>query len=141
MAATDTVQCVFNEDGDATLLARVTARNGSGAATGVNGEGNYLQIADVSTITCDVYDRSSSTPDTAINSPTVTVASAILNTVVTANTIWTDTAAGYNFIFDLDSTNFPTGGHNYLVECYFTLAGGAKFPVRFEGVAKRRVGG
>ena len=50
----------WHEDGSATVLGRITARNGSGSATGIAGEGNWLEQADISTITCAVYDRAGS---------------------------------------------------------------------------------
>lgn len=128
----------WNEDGSATCLARVMARNGSGDT--VTGEGNWLEQADVSSITCKVIDETNN--DTEITpAPTVTVASAIIDTPVTSGAIWTVDATGYNFIFDLAYTYFPTGGTTYLVEFYFTLTGGARFGLGFRGVARGRKGG
>lgn len=126
----------WNEDGDATALGRITARNGSGAATGVDGEGNWLQQADVSTITCKVFDLNSATPETAITTPTVTVSSAVLDIPVTTNVIWTKDTTGYNFLHDLAASNFPTGGHWYRVEYTVTLSGGAVFHGVYEGQAR-----
>lgn len=136
MAATDTFQVVWNEDGSATALGRVTARSGSGTATGVNGEGNWAQQADLSTITCSVFDLDGVTPDTAITTPTVTIATSILDTVVTTNVIWTKDTTGYNFIHDLGAANFPTGGHCYLVEYKFTYADGTIGWGKYKGEAK-----
>jgi hypothetical protein len=126
---------VFNEDGSATALGRITARDGSGAATGLDGEGNFLQVADVSTITCNVYDLDSDTPDTAIITPTVTVATSVLDTVATTNVLWTKDSIGYNFIHDLPITAFPTGGNMYLVEYKITTAGGTVGFGRYKGIA------
>lgn len=126
----------WNEDGDCTVLARVTARNGTGLATGIVGEGNWIKQADLSTITCKVFDLSSATPDTPITTPTVTIASAILDAPVTATTLWEQDDTGYNFLHDLAAANFPTGDHRYLVEYEFTLTGGAKFHLVLDGVAK-----
>ena len=127
-------QVSWNEDGSCTVLARVTARNGSGSVTGVNGEGNWLQIANVSTITCKVFDVDDLT--TAAATPIVTVSAEILDTPITVQTIWTKDATGYNFIHDLAATNFPTGNQIYRVEYTFTLSGGAVFHLLLEGVAK-----
>lgn len=136
MAATDEIQVVWNEDGSATALGRVTARDASGSATGVPGEGKFLQQADLSTITCSVFDLNSSTPDTAIATPTVTISSAILDTVDTATTLWDLDEYGYNFRHDLAHTNFPTGDHVYLVEYKFTTTGSAVFWGRYRGPAR-----
>lgn len=126
----------WREDGDCTILARVTARDGSGAATGVSGEGNWLEPADVSSITCKVFDLNGETPDTPSTAPTVTVGDAILDPPITAETLWTQDATGYNFLHDLAASNFPLGDHRYLVEYKFTLTGGAVFHLVLDGVAK-----
>ena len=126
----------WKEDGDATVLGRLTARNGGGAATGIDGEGNFLQIADIATITAKIFDLDSATPDTPISTPTVTVASAVLNTVVTAQTIWTEDTIGYNFLHDLAGSEFPTGERQYRVEYTVTLTGGAVFHGSYIGSAR-----
>lgn len=118
------IQVVFQEDGSATTLGRATARNASGAATGVHGEGKFIKQADVSSITLSVFDLSSATPDTAIATEILTVSAVILNTVVTSNEIWTKDSTGYNFLHDLAASYFPTGNHTYLLEYKFTLTGG-----------------
>ena len=129
-------EVVWNEDGDATALGRITARDGSGIATGVDGEGNWLQQADISTITCKVFDLDSTTPDTEIATPTVTVATHVLDSPVTTNVIWTLDSTGYNFLHDLAASNFPTGDRTYLVEYKVTLSGGAIFHGVYRGTAR-----
>lgn len=137
MAATDVYEVSFNEDGSATVLARMTARDGSGSATGVAGEGNWLEQADLASITCSVFDLTSSTPGTAIVTPTVTISSAILDTPVTATTIWCRDTVGYNFIHDLPVTAFPTGGNLYRVEYKFTTTGGSVGWLLLQGIATK----
>ena len=128
----------WNEDGSATCLARVMARNGSGDV--VTGEGKWLEQADVASITCKVIDETND--DAEITpAPTVTPAGSIIDTPVTDGAIWTEDAVGYNFLHDLAYTYFPTGGVSYRVEYYFTLTGGARFGVGFRGVARGRKGG
>lgn len=130
---------VWNEDAGATVLGRIAARNASGAQTGVSGEGRWIKQADVSSITCKVFDLDSATQDVAIATPTVTVAEAVLDTPLTSadsNSVWTKDSYGYNFIHDLAASCFPTGGHAYRVEYEVTLAGGAKFHGAYSGVAK-----
>ena len=134
MASTDVYQVRFNEDGSATALARMTARDGSGAATGVAGEGNWLQQADLASITCAVFDMSDS-GTAAIATPTVTISSAIINTPVTSTAIWCRDSVGYNFLHDLPPTAFPTGGHVYRIEYKFTTTGGAVGWLLMEGMA------
>lgn len=124
------------EDGSVTVTSRVTAFDGSGSATGVNGEGFWLRQADLSTITCAVYDRSSTTPDTAIATPTVTIASAIVDTPVTNLATWSKDTIGYNFKHTLAGTNFPTANHIYRVEYKFTTSGSAVFTLVLEGVPR-----
>lgn len=136
MAATDTYTVTWNEDGDATVLGRVTASDATGDATGKAGEGYFIKQADLSTVTCSVFDLSSTTPNTAFATPTVTIASDVLDTVVTTNVLWTVDIFGYNFQHDLAASNFPTGGHIYLVEYKFTTSGGKVIPARFQGPAK-----
>lgn len=137
MTNLDKITVGWQEDGSATCLARVCARDATGAATGVDGEGKWIKQADLSTITCKVFDRTAgyATPDTAISSPTVTISSAIIDTPVTATTIWDVDSTGYNFLFDMAATSFPTGGHKYLVEFAFVTTGSTKWILAYEGIA------
>jgi len=127
---------VWNEDSGATILGRITARDATGAATGKDGEGNWLKQQDISTITCKVFDLNGATPDTAIATPTVTITDSVLDTPITTNVIWTVDTIGYNFAHDLAASNFPTGNHTYRVEYKVTLTGGTIFHGVFEGVAQ-----
>lgn len=129
-------QAIWREDGSCTALARVTARDATGAATGISGEGKWVKQADLSTITCKVFDRNGTTPDTAIATPTVTIASAVYDTPVTDGLIWDVDLTGYNFLHDLAYTNFPEGNRKYVVEYIFTTTGGAKWSLVFEGVSR-----
>ena len=126
----------WSEDGDATVLGRITSRAGSVAATGIDGEGNWLEQADVASITCSVFDLDSDTPDTPITTPTVIVSTSVLDTPVTVNTLWTVDTTGYNFIHDLAATNFPTGSNRYSVEYAVSMTNGGKFHAIFEGIAR-----
>jgi len=128
-------QVEFHEDESCTVLARLCARDGSGDATGEDGEGNWLEQADFSTITCAVYDVSSDTPNTAIATPTVTIATHVLDTPVTTAVIWTRDTVGYNFAHDLPKTAFPTGNNEYEVVYTFTLTGGTVFHLTLTGQA------
>lgn len=131
-----TFEVKWQEDGSATALARIAARNGSGSATGVDGEGNWLQQADISTITFKVFDLDSDTPGTATESGSVTIVTSVLDTPVTAQTIWTKDTTGYNFLHDLPATYFPSGNRRYQVEYKVTLTGGGVFHGIFTGTAQ-----
>jgi hypothetical protein len=131
-----TFHVTWKEDGTATALARITARNGSGDATGVNGEGNWLQAADISTITYKLFDLDGSTPTTATESGSLTVANVVLDTPVTTNVIWTKDTTGYNFIHDLTNTWFPNPNRRYRMEYTVTLTGGAVFHGVYEGATR-----
>lgn len=136
MSANNQFQVVWNEDSTATVLGRIAARNGSGAATGKNGEGKFLQQGDVTTIECSVFDLDGTDPNTEIATPAVVVADAVLDTPVTTAVVWTKDAYGYNFIHNLAPTNFPTGNRRYRVEYKVTLADGTIFHGIYEGQAR-----
>ena len=125
----------WQEDSTPTVLGRITAPNGTGAATGVDGEGNWLKQADISTITCKVFDLSSAAPNTPVAEPTVDKTVAVLDTPVTTNVVWTEDTVGYNFTHQLLNTIFATGEHTYRVEYKVTLTGGAVFHGAYEGPA------
>lgn len=130
----------FCEDSTNVLIARVTSHDGSGSATGVKGEGNWLQQADFSTITAKVFNRSSSTPDTALSSPTVTISTSIKDTPVTSTALWKKDSTGYNFIHDIADTAISTSDDTYRVEYKGTLSSGTVLHWGFEGKSKRVVG-
>jgi hypothetical protein len=121
----------FKEDNDGSVLGRLTASNGTGAATGVDGEGKFIKQADVSTITYEIFDLEA--PTTVAFSGTLLAANVILDTVVTSNEIWTKDSTGYNFKHDLAASNFPNGGVTVLVEYTVTLSGGAILTGSYQG--------
>ncbi len=143
MTTLDTITVKWQEDGSATALARVCSRDATGAATGTLGEGNYIKQADLTSIGCKVFDRNSTTPDTAIATPTVTIATSILDTPDTSGLTAVDDAGNamvVNFRHDLAGTNFPTGGHKYRVEYSFLTTGAATWVIAYEGIASPVVG-
>src|SRR6185369_576143 len=92
----------WQEDGSATVLARVCADDATGQATGVKGEGYFVKIADLSTITCKVFDMSEASPTnprTPITTPMVTISTSVLDTPVTDGILWDVDDVGYNFKF------------------------------------------
>lgn len=114
----------INEDSSLTLLGRIASRNGTGAATGKAGEGKFLKQADISTITCKVFDLDGATPDTAVATPTVTLSSAVLDTPVTTDVDWTYDSYGYNFVHEIANTVFTEPNRHYLIEYKVTLVAG-----------------
>lgn len=126
----------FREDGTALCLARVTADDATGSATGISGEGYWIKQADLYSITCAVYDESSSTPDTAIATPTITISSVIIDTPVTDGILWTVDRTGYNFKCRMAASSFPNGNHKYRIEFKFTTTGSYVFWVNYTGTAK-----
>lgn len=126
---------IFNEDGSATAMGRVTARSTTNSnATGVNGEGYWLQQVDVSSITYKVFDEGVSTTVPS-ESGTVNIATSILDTPDETKTLWTKDEVGYNFIHDLDFSFFPTGDNYYRVEYEIIVNGGEKFHGVYRGKA------
>lgn len=125
----------WREDGTATVLARLTARNGSGSATGVPGEGKWVQQADLSTITYRAFDESDDDTEITSGATSVTISSAVIDTPVTSTQIWTRDTVGYNFLHDLPPATFPTGGHVVRVEYKFTFADGTVGWAVFRGEA------
>lgn len=126
-------QVNWREDSTNTVLGRLTARGGSGSATGVNGEGNWLQQADISEITVKTYNLDSETPSTAVYEDTLTVSNVVLDTPVTTQVIWTQDSVGYNFIVDLPPAAFPDGDVTVRVEFKVTLADTSVFFGVYEG--------
>ena len=129
-------QTIWHEDSSATVLGRLTARNGSGAYTGRQGEGRWLKEVDITSITCNVFDRSSATPDTPFATPTINVATAIFDSPETNNQLWTKDKIGWNFLVDLAPSNFPTEDHQIEVEFKVTLTDATVFFGSYIGVVE-----
>ncbi len=115
-----------NKGGTATVLAIVTARNGSGnPAIDKTGKdvGNAVRQADLASITCQVTDTGT-TPESVIANPTVTIATSIYD-VIQAGGLWNvDNSTGYNFLHDLPPTCFPRRDRTYRVVYTFNMADG-----------------
>lgn len=74
-------------------------------------------IDDIETITWKAFDVEGD--GTAATSGSLTVATVVSNTLVTGG-MWTRDSTGYNFIHELDNTEFATGGKRYRIEHTFT---------------------
>ncbi len=117
-----------NEDGSASVLARVVSLDGTGD-TIHDSEGPCLLRADVSSITCRVYDlgtnRGASSGTEITPAPTVSASTSVFDTLRSAGWDTYGDPAGYNFRHDLAPAYFPTGGHWYLIEYVVTTINGA----------------
>lgn len=117
-------QVIWQEDGTATVLARFAGRQGSGAATGVAGEGKWVRQVDLLSITVRVFDETTGEEITD-GAQTVAIADVILDVPVTSTELWTADTVGYNFLHDLAAEYFPDGGHHYRAEYKYTFQNGA----------------
>lgn len=134
--AENTIKVVWREDGDATVLGRVTSRDATGDPTGSPGEGSFLKQADLTSISYAVYDLDSATPTTAVVGSSLTVSAVIVDTPVLTDVLWTLDPYGYNFLHDIAAAAFPTGGHRYRAEYKFTTTGSKVGWAVYEGVAE-----
>lgn len=92
-----------------TWQARVVALVASGAV--VPGEGIAITPSDVTSISCQVFDLSSSTPAVAASTPSIT--SAAISSSLIADEFWIEDSIGCNFRHTVDGSNFPIAGHQY----------------------------
>ena len=106
-----------------TLLARCHSRDGAGADTGLPREGKFITSAQVQSIVCHIYDRSSATPDTSLGSPAIT-SSAIIAAVTGGYTIRNEDLGPYNFLFDLTTNLISVPYHTYRVTIDIALTTG-----------------
>lgn len=120
---------VIMEDSTAICLARV------------NGLANAPIVrADVSTISVSVTDIDNST--TVIDALSITVSDAVYDTLQTTSddARWTKDTTGFNFLYQLPHTAFPTGDVDYAIEYLFTMSdvNSSQFILPF-GVRTRQV--
>lgn len=112
------------EDGGCQCLARV-----------VGNAGTAITQASLTAITAKVFDLDSTTPDTAVATPTVTISSAVFDTLQTDDR-WDADDTGYNFKFEVAASAFSTGGRRYRIEFLFDPTSGENFWVVFEVTAR-----
>lgn len=124
----------FNEDGSATIKARVMAVDGTGSAAGP-GEGYAVKRADLASISVLIYDITGAAAQGS--PPSITIANVISDTLITTAALWKTDEYGYNFIHTLPTTAFPTGDSEYQVEYKFTTTGGAVGWLKVKGKADK----
>ncbi len=113
-----------NEAGDYTVLARITALDGTGTQV-LPEEGYCLTQADIDTISCKVFDLGTNKNDpTGVEvtpAPSITAVDNILDTLATNGWPVSEDQAGYNFKHTLGPEYAPEAEHWYLIEYKITL--------------------
>lgn len=122
------------EDQGVQLLARV-----------MSADNTIIQQSEVTSITCKVFNLDTTTPGTAVATPSVTVASVIFNSLQEAAGTgrWDYDTTGYNFKHQLPATAFATGNARYRIEYEFdpATAGEENFMLIYELTVRERYGG
>jgi hypothetical protein len=111
MAASDVAKAEIWEDGGCACLARVRGANG------VN-----ITSADVTSFTRKIFDLSSSTPDTAIHSTTVSSPTTSAIHSLATDSRWDEDGTGYNFENTILSSTvvFAKPNRRYRIQYTFT---------------------
>lgn len=117
------------EDTPLTILARLCAKTATGSASPVPEEGNLLLQADVTSVTCKIYDEGG----TIVISTTPTTSDVVYDTLQTTG-VWKNLARGGNFLYTIPATGFPSGLTEVTVEITLTLSSGE--PLRLIGNVK-----
>ncbi len=109
------------------MLARMVSLDGSGDEV-KPGEGACLQQADVSAITCKVYDlgtdKDAATGTEITPAPTLVVATNVYDALRTTGWPVAIDPHGYNFRHDVGVAYVPSPNNWYQIEYKFTLAVG-----------------
>ena len=118
MKATDVVKVLIWEDASCTVFARIRGNTGA-----------YVTQASLTSIACKVFDLDNA--NTQVSAPTVTISSAVFDTLQTSSNDvrWTIDTTGFNFRFTVPASAFPLGERNYRVEVVFTPTSGDVFAV------------
>ena len=122
----------INEDGSFSLLGRLTAFDGTGAASPLAYEGNLVKQADLSTVTIKLFNLDSDTPTTPEQTATLTISAVVFDTLQTTG-IWTllktsgGVSLGGNFKYDVAASWVPTARTRYRIEVKFVSTGGTVY--------------
>jgi hypothetical protein len=128
------------EDIPVSHLRRVTALAGTGSEV-VQGEGPVVKQADVSSITCRVYDigtdRDAEAGVEVTPAPTLTASANIFDALQTAG--WAEDLYGYNFRHDVDALYLADPGEWRLLEYKIVLAAGGSVGLELRVKTKPRI--
>lgn len=115
---------VFRANATNYIRCRMAAPDGTGAVTGVDGEGKWLKIADFTgSITRNIYNLSAAAPTTVVETATVTVATAIQDSPVTSTADWDVDSTGWNFKDTIEADVMTSRGGQYRVVYSGTVTG------------------
>lgn len=92
----------------------------------VGNAGTDITQASLTSITCKVFDESSATPDTAVSSPTITISSAVFDTLQT-DARWSVDDDGYNFRNTIAGSVVAGDARRFRIEYLFTPTSGDAF--------------
>lgn len=116
-----------NEDGIYSVLARVTALQGTGTQVRPE-EGNCLKQADILSISCKVFSLGANKDNLAgtelLPAPSLSPADNIYDTLQTTGWRTGVDVYGYNFRHDVAASYTPSQAEWYRLEYKFTLTGG-----------------
>lgn len=113
-----------NEDGPFNALNRVVSLDGTGEEV-KRGEGPVILQADVSSISCKVFELADGFADAGAEvtpAPSLTAADNIFDTLRTSG--WSQDDLGYNFRHSVGATYLADPGAWRLIEYKITLTGG-----------------
>lgn len=128
MARSEPVRATVWEDSGATCLGRFYGN-----------DGDAITQATLTSITCKIFDLDSAIPTTA-TTQTVTIASAVSDTLRTDDDRWTVDTTGFNFEHTITDDNLATGDHRYRIEYVFTPTSGENFVAVYELQCRAIVG-
>ena len=130
-----TVTGEVNQNGTFTCLGRIVSLDGTGEQVG-NDKAPCIAQADVSAITAKVWflgnDPGNQTPTAVSPDPTVTVSSAISDTLLTNGWDTGIDSYGYNFRFDVAATYPTVGDAWYQIEFRILLTSGTVIWLRYK---------
>ncbi|MAT39201.1 MAG: hypothetical protein CL946_06325 [Ectothiorhodospiraceae bacterium] len=105
-------------------------------------DGDYIQQADISTITYTVYDIDDTT-EAIVDETSLTVADVIFDALQVSDTRWNNSgdSTGYNFAAVLPGSAIPDDDVTYQIEVEFTPSSGEAFVRLWQVETVTRYGG
>ena len=109
----------FFEDSGGSLMARV-----------IGPDATVISTSKITGITYSVYDTAQASTS-IVSASTLTVSSVVFDTLQT-DARWDRDATGYNFRYDVQSSELPNGKKKYRIEFLFDPVTGQNFHVAWE---------